>query len=501
MTTPIRDRELDKVKNSSSYDALIIGGGINGASIFKTLSEAGYKTLLLDSHDFSSGTSQASGMMIWGGLLYLAKLDFFNVYKLSRDRNRILSKFNKTVHYKPVRYVMAKTHGHSKPAVLMVTYLYWLMGLVKTKRPFFQHDFPEQDFLNNDNIKTSAMIEEGFIAHSDARFVLNWILSSISGESSALNYSSIESAEFNKSDNRWTVSVKDSINDSEFIVKPKLIINAAGVWTDEINSRFGINSPYKHAFSKGVFLNFKRPEKLAFPHVFDLGENKDTLSLIPWGPLAMWGPTEQKVNSIEEGFSVTESDIEFLKRHGKKHLDDSIVDSPLVSLRCGIRPLAVDKSFSSDIYPLELSRHFKIHYDDKSNWLSVYGGKFSGCLSMSEKVLSSITKALGAPYKNKDSSEIYRYEDAEKTEFPHMPKKVVTIKHSVENEFCCTIQDYLRRRTNISQWIPREGLGDNNQNYDTLKNAIEEAGLSHSYIKSLNKHVKEVENNFDPLLK
>jgi len=57
------------------FDVAIIGGGIKGAHIYHQLCEAGYRTVLLEKGDFASGTSQASCMMIWGGLLYLANWD------------------------------------------------------------------------------------------------------------------------------------------------------------------------------------------------------------------------------------------------------------------------------------------------------------------------------------------------------------------------------------------------------------------------------------------
>ena len=53
------------------FDVIILGGGINGACLYDRLASRGHTVCLLDEHDFAAGTSQASGMMIWGGLLYL----------------------------------------------------------------------------------------------------------------------------------------------------------------------------------------------------------------------------------------------------------------------------------------------------------------------------------------------------------------------------------------------------------------------------------------------
>ena len=77
--------------NNSDFDVVIVGGGISGASLFARMASEGYKTLLIDKGDFGSATSQASGMMIWGGLLYLKSLDFRTVLSLCRDRDVLIS--------------------------------------------------------------------------------------------------------------------------------------------------------------------------------------------------------------------------------------------------------------------------------------------------------------------------------------------------------------------------------------------------------------------------
>lgn len=53
--------------------------------------------------------------------------------------------------------------------------------------------------------------------------------------------------------------------------------------------------------------------------------------------------------------------------------------------------------------------------------------------------------------------------------FPGMDGLVPDIEWCKEHEFCCTIEDYLRRRTNIAQWVPREGLGRSGENEKFLR--------------------------------
>ena len=68
------------------FDIAIIGGGINGAAVYHQLCSQGYRVLLVDKADFGGGTSQASAMFIWGGVLYLRNLELLTVAKFCLSR-------------------------------------------------------------------------------------------------------------------------------------------------------------------------------------------------------------------------------------------------------------------------------------------------------------------------------------------------------------------------------------------------------------------------------
>src|ERR1035437_8808259 len=78
--------------NVESVETLVIGGGITGAGFFHVAARRGRDVPLVEGGDFAFGTSQASGMMIWGGLLYLKNLEIAVVRKLSRARDLLLAR-------------------------------------------------------------------------------------------------------------------------------------------------------------------------------------------------------------------------------------------------------------------------------------------------------------------------------------------------------------------------------------------------------------------------
>jgi len=277
-----------------------------------------------------------------------------------------------------------------------------------------------------------------------------------------MNYCEPVECSYNRVDRQWTIFLADNRRSKQCTVRTACIINCAGVWTDQVNECFGITSPFRHVFSKGVFIGFERPREHQSPLIFEMGQHGDTLTFIPWGPISLWGPTETLVHTREQGFSIERDDIDFLLDHAHRHLKSHIADSRIVTLRCGVRPLVVQRDFHADCYPLLLSRRHKIISDESVPWISVYGGKISGCLSLAAAVAvnvdkkhvrrSNICRSITPPHKKSWNK------------FPGLLESVPSLEWCVQNEFCCTLDDYLRRRTNIAQWTPRQGLGFQNEN-------------------------------------
>lgn len=463
----IRQKNIE-LADRKSFDVAIIGGGINGASIYRRLCRQGYKVFLIDKGDFSCGTSQASAMMVWGGLLYLKNLDLRSIYWFSKDRDTQIESFREQIHPQDFRYIPNRQWGRNAYAVYLAMQFYWILGKCRRKRPVFETDFEESAFILGKPSKKTILYQEGAIQASDSRYVLDWIIGHQTEDTIALNYCTLQDAAYHRKEKTWFLNIADNLSWKKLTLKTKMILNCAGTWTDTVNRQFGIRSPYKHIFSKGVFIGFRRPKNHNLPLIFEMGEHGDVLTFIPWGPVSLWGPTETMENSIEQGYSPAAADVRFLVKHAARHLRSSFAKSQIVSLRCGLRPLAVDASFASSVYPLNLSRIHKIHEDPKVPWISIYGGKISGCISMADEVLKKVAKQIMPHLDHR-----FRPNDGDKkipyTFFPGVNAKVPDIRWCVNNEFCCTLEDYLRRRTNIAQWLYRAGFGYEDKNVEHLR--------------------------------
>lgn len=447
------------------YDVAILGAGISGARLFHELNAQGYRVLLLDRGDFACGTSQASGMMIWGGLLYLKDLDFRTVWKLCADRNRWIAEMPEHVTAATLRYLPRKISSRNRHLVHAGMGLYWLIGSWKRKFPHPSHDFPERGLLKSGRFHPALAFEEAMLCHSDSRFVLEWILSSIRLSSAAFPHCEPSETHFDRSQGRWRIDLRDRLNGEERSVNATFIVNAAGVWTDAVNQSLGIDSPYRHELSKGVYISVRRPDPLDSTLIFDTGNHGDTLTISPWGPVALSGPTETRVTELVDGMKPTVEDVRYLLRQTNANLRTTYQADDVISLRCGIRPLAVRCGFSKIVHPLELSRRHLIHWDRARNGIAIYGGKLTSCRSMAEQVSRLISPSL--PERERFTAGSWSVPPQEP--FPGLEASVPSAAWCRDNEQCLTLEDYLRRRSNIAQWLPRRGLGNNSEHLDSIR--------------------------------
>ena len=460
MSTVQRELHWDHATDAT-FDVVIIGGGVNGACLYAELCSQGYKVLLADKGDFACGSSQSSGMMIWGGLLYLRNLDLRSVYYFSKARDAMITFMSDRVSPRMLRYAPSLTGGRNPQLIRACLYLYWTIGLFQRHRPFIERHFRESALIANGHRASSLLYEEGFLRESDCRFVLHWIAPFQDPEHVPLNYCAVEGGSYSAAERLWYLRLKDTSGGGEVYTKAKCVINCAGVWADHVNQEFGIRTPYKHVLSKGVYIGLTRQVEHQVPLIFEMEQEGDVITYLPWGPIALWGPTETMVDSIHAGYSVSEEDVRFLLEQAHRHLRHDVKKGDIVSLRCGVRPLVVRQSFDRECYPLDISRMHKIVKDDERPWISLYGGKMTGCVETARRIRAEISRWVAR--KNTPAAPCANGVQAELVSFPGLKEKVPSVKWCLENELCVTLQDYLRRRTNISQWVAREGLGHNDE--------------------------------------
>ena len=444
-------------------DAVIIGAGVNGAAIGRALSIAGYRVRLVDQADIGAGTSQASTMMVWGGLLYLRQADIRAVLDLSRDRDRLISTRPDLVRPQSILYVPGIEE--SSVAIRVALEAYWALAAGRRSRPHHLTQFPEQVLFATPQPRAYTF-EEATILESDARFVLALVQDAERCGARVQTYTRVDSISSHR-DRTWRLGLTDVLNGQTSEIEARCVLNAAGGWTDAVNARAGIRSPWRHTFSRGVSITVPR-DAVHTRHIVVGSRIGEALTLAPWGPVALWASTDTVHADLAEARRSDSSDIEALLEEYNRHFHPRRTMSDVISRRVGVRALPV-KSDSAGPSAGVPSRHHRIHADPARGWISIYGGKISGCLGLAAEVQTQVERCVAprvgtaAPPPRASETEL-----PDTITFPGVAQPVVTTRWAIEHEHCRTLDDYLRRRTNIAQWIPCGGFGRHGEHTGTI---------------------------------
>ena len=416
----LRESNIDKLPNTT-YDVLIIGGGINGAVSAAALAGKGLKTALIDRGDFAGQTSMHSSNLAWGGIKYMETHDFALVRKLCKSRNHLIKSYPSTV--QEIRFFTTISKGFRyHPIYLWAgTWLYWLFGNCFTRIPrlFSPKQIQrEESIINTDNSIGGFEYSDAYLHDNDARFVFNFIRAALNRGCVAANY--VESLGATRENGEWTVQARDVIHGRKFDIRARILINACGPYVDQHNSLIGQNTVHRHAFSKGIHLIVDRltPNRRVLAFFADDGR---LFFVIPMGARTCIGTTDTRVEDAD--VQVTDEDIRFVLDNINKRLtlDTPLVEDDIIATRCGVRPLAIKIEGGEGRDFLQLSRKHAIDTDHKQAHLSIFGGKLTDCLNVGNEVCELVKgMAVAIDYPN------YKWygepPDALKEEFFHQAR-------------------------------------------------------------------------------
>ena len=390
MTVSLRSSNLEKLKDQE-FDVLIVGGGINGAVSAAALAGRGVKVALIDRDDFASGVSSNSSNLAWGGIKYLESHEYLLVNKLCRSRNELMRAYPSTV--KEIRFFTAIQKGFRFWSffVFLGSVLYWLMGRCVTRPPRYlsattiESREPE---INTSNVAGGFEYSDCYLYDNDARFVFNFIRKSLSFGCIAANY--VESRGSRFEHNCWLTQARDTMSGDTFTIRSRILINACGPYADQFNKSTGIDTDYRHLFSKGIHLI-----------VDQITDNKRVLTffasdgrlffLIPMGPKTCIGTTDTQVAAPE--VEVTDEDRDFVLSNCNALLDlaKPLTREDIIAERVGVRPLAIAGEGGVADW-VQLSRKHVIEVDGNKRYMSIFGGKLTDCLNVGDEVAEQVAE-------------------------------------------------------------------------------------------------------------
>src|SRR5690554_1027936 len=230
-----REEVLSSLRQKNTeFDILVIGGGATGLGIAVDAASRGYKVALCEQHDFSKGTSSRSTKLVHGGVRYLAQGDVSLVVEALRERGRMRRNAPHLV--RDMRFIIGAYRWWEKSFYTIGLTLYDVLagrlGLGRSLPMSTESVKKELPGLKRKGLRGGIVYHDG--QFDDSRLAITLMQTAHDHGALCLNYVRVES--FLKSDESQIsgVKAKDMLTGETFDIQSKVVVNATGVFVDEV---------------------------------------------------------------------------------------------------------------------------------------------------------------------------------------------------------------------------------------------------------------------------
>jgi glycerol-3-phosphate dehydrogenase len=379
-----REEMIDRL-DRETFEIIVIGGGASGLGVAVDAASRGYRTLLLEAHDFAKGTSSRSTKLVHGGVRYLEQLNFSLVTEALRERGLL---------YRNAPHLV------SNLGFVVPRYRWW-------QGPFYGIGLKLYDALAGDlNLAPSRGLDReatiaaipnveqedlvgGTMYHDaqfdDARMAIHLARTAADHGAALINY--MEVVEILKAGggdgHTCGVVARDAEGGGLRRILAKVVVNATGIFSDTLRWLDQPDATAMTAPSQGIHLvldaSFQPgPNAIMVPHTDD----GRVLFLIPWHGRVLVGTTDTPMASAEIEPRALPEEIEFVLRNAGRFLAKDPGRGDVLSVFAGQRPLV--RGEDSDTK--KISREHAVVVSN-SGLVTLVGGKWTTYRKMAEDVM------------------------------------------------------------------------------------------------------------------
>lgn len=385
-------KEDFEILNGKNFDLVVVGGGITGAGIALDAASRGLKVALFEKQDFAQGTSSRSTKLVHGGLRYLEHLEFGIVRAVGRERKIVHENAMHIV--LPERMILPIVEGGSlgeittSIALKMYDFLADVKKEEQRKMLSLEETIKAEPLLESDILKGGAMYYE--YKTDDARLTVETMKKAVEYGVKVFNFAEVTEYIYDHHFKIKGVRVNDLINNRIIEVFGNYVVNATGIWVDQMRKKDEENAPKRLHITKGVHIVVPKT-KLPLKHslYFDTGDKRMVFA-IPRFDAVYIGTTDTNYEKNFENPDIELEDVQYLINainniapQAKIKIED------VESAWSGLRPLIHEEGKS----PSELSRKDEIFYSD-SGLISIAGGKLTGYRLMAKQIVDIIRKRM-----------------------------------------------------------------------------------------------------------
>lgn len=381
-------------------DVLVVGGGITGTGVALDAVTRGLSTGLLEQRDLGSGTSSRSSKLIHGGLRYLEMMDFGLVREALQERGLLLTRLAPHL-VRPVPFLYPLTKPVWERAYVGAG-LALYDGMAKAGKydmgvPIHKHLTRRQVARMAPDFRAETVT--GAIRYydcqvDDARMVV--AVARTAAQHGAHVATRVKVTGFLREGERVVgVTARDLESGQDLEVRARVVVNAAGVWTDEIQEMVGGRGALHVQASKGVHVVVPR-DRIRSETGFIVRTETSVLFVIPWGRHWIIGTTDTPWDLDKAHPAASRKDIDYILDHVNRILREPLDHDDVVGVYAGLRPLLSGESEPTS----RISREHTV-VTPVPGLVMIAGGKYTTYRIMARDAIDaaahSLTTTGGAP--------------------------------------------------------------------------------------------------------
>lgn len=474
------------------YDVVVIGGGINGLGVAREAAAAGYRTLVVERHDFGAGTTSRSTRLIHGGLRYLEHGEIGLVREALREREALFCRYPHLV--RPIRFLLPVYRGDPRgPWKIRAGLL--LYDLLSPGRSVPGHRTVQveralvaEPTLDSRGLEACFRFSDGQIEWPE-RLCIEVALEAAACGATLLNHT--EAVGFDSAPGGWRVRLREGETGETAEVVARAVVNVAGPWVDRVLGLLDGSARRLVGGTKGTHLVVRYPDGGPGHPLFTSARSDGRpMFILPWFGMHLVGTTDLRHEGDPADARPSAAEVEYLLSEAKALLPGSpLRERDVLYTYCGVRPLPYRPGVAEGAIP---RGHWVVDHGAGGGPRGVYsvvGGKLTTFRSLGRQAVQMLRGALGpmpgrrvpaprfavpAPddvpmplwchllslYGPAAADIVERMRQDARLRTPvceHNPDPLAEVARAAEVEMARTLADVFLRRTGIG-WSPCHGL-------------------------------------------
>jgi glycerol-3-phosphate dehydrogenase len=457
------------------FDFIIIGGGASGLGVALDAVSRNYSVCLLEQHDFAKATSSRSTKLVHGGVRYLAQGDLGLVLEALKERGIMLRNAPHLVRNQSFIIPIYTWTDRLKYTAGLKLYDMMSGNLSFGKSSFITRDetLMRLPTIHGKDLIGGVVYQDG--QFDDARLALNLAYTCIDRGAIILNYAKVLALQKNKEGHITGVAFEDVETQKNYTIQGKCVINATGIFTDDIIRMDKAGASRSIVPSQGVHLVLQQAflpgqDALMIPETPD----GRVLFAVPWYDKLVVGTTDTPKKVAELEPKALDSEVDFILQTAGQYLTRRPRRKDVLAVFAGLRPLAAPNDQTGSTK--EISRSHKVIISP-SKLITIAGGKWTTYRKMGEDTVSKAIEVSGLPPRKSRSTSIKmkwysknehmdywgvygsaiddlkilaaQQEDWGHALHPDYPYIKAQVIWAVRQEMCRSIEDFLSRRIRL----------------------------------------------------